>query len=119
MVYDPTRFGQGNVFAFGLFNGSDGTLIASKNIASVTRSGTGSYAVLFTTPWINGFYAVTASVSNFEAGSNSTILEMFTEDAQGAITTAPATTGFGLSTIKRGDASPVDADYISFCVTVS
>jgi len=52
---------QGSAKAWVQFNGSTGTINASYNISSVTRTGTGLYTIAFTTAFTDANYVVTTA----------------------------------------------------------
>lgn len=53
------------------FNGNNGTILASQNVASVVRTAAGRYTITFTTAMADANYAVVGSCGATNGGSNS------------------------------------------------
>ena len=83
---------------------SDGTIDASFNVASVTKTGTGQYDVVFTTPMPTATYSVTTTVAQRTYGVVSAINK--------------TTAGFAINTVYNSGGSVVSSDY-AFNFTVN
>jgi hypothetical protein len=89
------------------FNGSNGEIRKSGNIASVVRNGHGNYTITFTKPMPHKDYTVIPGVSYFSAGTNFGVVSQTTDSL-----TLQATYG-GDNTIAPFD--PVLAMFAVFC----
>lgn len=56
------------------FDGADGSINASGNVASVTRNGTGDYTIAFNTPMPDGNYAVCGWAKDSGSGGSITFI---------------------------------------------
>jgi hypothetical protein len=89
------------------FAGSTGTISASYNVSSVTRSSTGIYLINFTTAMANANYAYTATVSR---GSSWALVSANT--TSGAASLAPTTSAFGIATPLYDSSAYTDPTYV-------
>jgi hypothetical protein len=89
------------------FAGSTGTISASYNVSSVTRSSTGIYLINFTTAMANANYAYTATASR---GSSWTLVSANT--TSGAASLAPTTSAFGIATPLYDASAYTDPTYV-------
>jgi hypothetical protein len=65
------HYHPGHPKAWVTFQGSDGTILASYNVSTVTRNAAGNYTIDFTTAFSNANYAVTAWAPDLTGGSGS------------------------------------------------
>jgi len=88
------------------FNGSSGAspvIRNSFNISSVTRNGTGDYAVNFTTAMPNVDYSVVVSSGIPTNGFANGPIQLFANNVGGSLTNVtPTTSSFNLSTLSFG-----------------
>ena len=104
---------SGGIKAFCNFDGEDGSILKSGNIASVTRTAEGKYNIVFSSAMPDANYIITTS-----AISTDTSHTIF--GAGVASGTLPTTSGFTLSSGETGGASAVgrsrDASRVYFSV---
>lgn len=93
------------------FAGATGTIRGSFNVSSVTRSGTGQYAVNFTTVMADTNYSAVATASDYSASSQAAC-QIFSSTTA----VAPTTSGFNMSATTQNGASYQDPVYV--CVLV-
>ena len=108
----PPKGGTGTD-AWGVFDGSgSGTLpaLSSFNVASITKTGTGVYDVVFTTPMPNANYAVNATVSDNPAINRIVCVDQLNP---------PTTAGFTLQVAAAQDGSAKDSPRVSFNVNAT
>ena len=89
------------------FAGSTGTISASYNVSSVTRSSTGIYLINFTTAMANANYAYTATASR---GSSWALVSANT--TSGGASLAPTTSAFGIATPLYDSSAYTDPTYV-------
>lgn len=107
MVNTSTANGFGLCRAWVSFAGSTGTISASYNVSSVTRSSTGIYLINFTTAMANANYAYTAIASR---GSSWALVSANT--TSGAASLAPTTSAFGIATPLYDSSAYTDPTYV-------
>lgn len=83
------------------------------NIASITRTGSGIYRVVFTNPMQDSYYSVVATTSPVGTSSTSEVA-LFTEGTRNTI--VPTANGFSLTTYTADGASSTQPDYLCFAV---
>ena len=95
-------------------SGSTPTINGSFNVSSITRSGTGLYAVSFTTAMANINYSALSSASINQAAAYAAYPAIFA-NASSPYYSAPTTSGFNLQ-YNTGPGTSTDPVY--FCVAV-
>jgi hypothetical protein len=106
-----TTGNAGKCVAWVNFTGSNGTINAGFNVASVTRNAAGDYTVAFTNALSSAYYSVSGVVLPTSAQSN-------TSYARCVIlyyNTTPSTTSFRLQTVT-GSLGPEDFQQVSISV---
>jgi hypothetical protein len=87
------------------FTGTTGTINGSFNVSSVTRSGTGTYSLSFTTAMPNANYAITQCMVCSSGGGINDGMDL---------TSAPTTTGIAFQTGTGGTALDATYGYLAF-----
>lgn len=95
--------------AWAVFTGSTGVILASGNIASITRNSAGQYAVVFTTAMPSANYAVVGGAS--ASGAAIAVVSPF---SNGFADSAPTAAGFNLAILNNAAAH--DATVTTFAV---
>lgn len=103
---------QGSAKAWVQFAGASGTIAASYNVSSVTRTSTGYYTITFTNALSDAKYSATGSGST-TSGTAFTGTLMFTNGSYTA--TAPTSSSFTLAFVNLS-ASYVDPVYVNISV---
>ena len=105
----------GSAKAWVRYLGASGTIQASYNVSSVTRSSTGVYTVNMTNAMSDTNYSVIAATSSTatSSGSGQSIL-VFTDGSVNTIT--PTTSAFGIMTAAYNYAAIRDSYYITAAV---
>ena len=103
----------GEIKAYCNFNGANGTIRKSKNIASVTRNSEGTYTIVFTTAMPDVDYIITMGVGN-------DTLNHLTQTVSLKYLSTPTASGFQLSTGSTGGGGSIgqlnDAPQVYFSV---
>jgi hypothetical protein len=99
---------QGSAKAWVTFTGAAGTVSASYNVSSVTRTGTGVYTVNFTNAFSDTNYATLVALR----GANSAVYGVCMENQD----VTKATTSVGVLSIRNDNNASYDANtmYVSF-----
>jgi hypothetical protein len=104
---------RGSARAWVQFAGASGTIAASYNVSSVTRSSTGVYSIAFTNALADANYCATTAVSTSSAPQGC-FVEMFTNGSQ--VATAPTTTSFSMAVLQFNAAAFLDPVYANVAV---
>ncbi|MFH2226166.1 hypothetical protein ABK716_29335, partial [Enterobacter kobei] len=94
--------------AWGSFNGITGDIIASYNVASITKNSTGSYTVNFTNNLSSNLYAAPCSAYNTGAGASAL--------ARVAGSAAKKVSGFGIAIFDNTTDTQSDSSTVDFSV---
>lgn len=114
-------------------SGTTPTIVGQKNVASITRNGTGNYRVTFTSSLANTNYGLIGGGRYADSGSDESVLVAPSRNSSGGINTYSTTTvdvicmtaaGTAADPIQCGvvifDPASVGSDYLAACsVTVS
>ena len=118
----PPQFNDGSGTQIGTlcrawvnFNGANGTIRASYNVSSVTRTSTGYYTVTFANALTDGNYAP-ISWSSGTGSASPMYTGPFGNYVSSNTITAPATTGFTLSAFNSTGGSNYDPAYILIAI---
>lgn len=103
---------QGSAKAWANFDGTNGTIRASYNISSVTRTSTGLFTVSFTNAMIDNKYAI-AGMGRLNSGVTNAgyVVAVNTSDGSANITT----TSFKLVTVQQ-NGTEADGQYVGVTV---
>lgn len=97
------------------FAGATGTIAGSFNVSSITRNGTGNYAVNITTAMPNINYSVIASCSAAGTVNSSTnCVDVFSSAANTLVT--PTTSAFNMFVFHPGNQVGQDTSYVTAVV---
>ena len=113
-----TATNQSGAVAWGRLNGVGGSTInASYNIASISRTGVGTYTVSFTNALADANYAVVISTSGDGTNAGNIVIPFNASMTTTNATTAPTSSGFVFSMANQTTSSTArDGQYISFAV---
>lgn len=100
-----------NALAWVQFAGASGTIASSYNVSSVTRAGTGDYAVNMTNATSDINYSCIASTSASSGSSARLDIQVFTSST-GIAVNAPTTTVFRLNVSNPPSGANYDPNYV-------
>ncbi len=94
---------QGSAKAWVNFDGTSGTIAASYNVSSVTRSSTGTYLINFTTAFANANYCAVMGSNMRNSGGETVLNQNFNVTKTTSVLPIRSMSGSGVV----GDASPI------------
>jgi hypothetical protein len=102
---------QGSAKAWVNFNGTNGSIYASYNVSSVTRTAAGNYLINFTNALSDANYSAVASSQTTGTGAS-----IFVFSSAFNTTSAPATTGYRLACWNTSNGNALDPVHV--CTSV-
>lgn len=102
-----------NALAWVNFNGNNGSIRASYNVTSVTRTATGNYTVTFTNALADANYSCVASCSWYAATSRN-VVNVMSDRSSGTV--APTTTVVKFEVCNYSSGTAYDSDYMNVVV---